>query len=642
MDVPMLWLLLLLLLSSSPVLAAGGTLSPPPHAPGCDVSLRLYNPHSDARTVAIRSESGTGLTIDPGQLAEIPGIPTPQLDLSGLVATWHVVGGDADLQLRADAIGALECGEPVRVLVAGTACRFGTAGALVEELAGATYRWTIEGGAILSGEGTASPVFSFGASSAAILRVEIAASGCTRIGTATIALRAPFEIVSLTSAPATANAPVSISWTYRDNESPRTQRLSIAGARVAVPLAARTYTFTPATAGAIEVALEASLIGGRRRAVAFPGPSVPSPSVCSSDQRSLLIDVRPACTLPEGSIAVSGPTSFCEGGSVTLTAPEGTSYEWNTGARSRSITVNSSGSYEVRVGNGAGCERLFGPVHVNETRRPAISLALSPSAIEAGGEATIMVTCQRCAGGSVTSARGPNSLTPNGGVFSGSGTFTFAFRDTQGAGTLAFTATGAPLPPCGQGAADQETLSIVAPAPQIASFTADSYIVGWGATTTLRFTIANAASWRLLSSRGNCKTPSTSTGSGSFTSTYGRCSFAGPDVITLEVTGTNGTVITRDLPQPIEGPAQLLSFTADSYTVPFFGTTTLRFTINYAASWRLLSSKGNGRTPSSGTDSGSLTSTYTRGNMAGADTITLEVTGKDGVVITQNLPQPIN
>jgi hypothetical protein len=607
------------------------------------VSLRLYNPHPDARTVAIRSDSDTGsLTIDPGQVVEIPSVTFPQFDLSGLVATWHIVGGEADLQLRADAIAALECGESVRVLVAGTACRFGTAGARVDEIAGATYRWSIEGGALLSGDGTPSATFSLGSAAAAVIRVEVATPACTRTGTATIALRAPFEIASLTSSPATAGSPLILTWTYRDNEPPRTQRLSIGGQAVPLPLADRAYTFTPTTEGFVEAVLNASRMGGRRRAVAFPGPPVPGASSCASDSRSLAIDVRPACALPQGSITASGPTTFCEGGSVTLTAPEGTSYEWSTGARSRAITAASSGAYSVVVANGLGCERSFGPVGVSEVRRPAISLSVSPSTIEVGGEVTLTVTCQRCAGGTLASSRGASSLTPNGGAFSGSGTFTFTFRDTQGPAAVPFTATGAPLPPCGQGAADQKTLSIIAPEPRIDSFTADSYIVGWFSTTTLRFAIANAASWRLLSSRGNCKTPSSGTGSGSFTSTYGRCSFAGPDVITLEVTGTNGAVITRDLPQPIEGPAQLLSFTADNYTVPFGGTTTLRFTINYAASWRLLSSKANGRTPSSGTTSGSLTSTYARGVAFGADTITLEVTGKDGVVLTKELPQPIN
>lgn len=52
-------------------------------------------------------------------------------------------------------------------------------------------------------------------------------------------------------------------------------------------------------------------------------------------------------------ITASGPTTFCQGGSVVLTAGSGnTSYQWNTGATTQSITVASSGTYIVNVYNG--------------------------------------------------------------------------------------------------------------------------------------------------------------------------------------------------------------------------------------------------------------------------------------------------
>jgi hypothetical protein len=54
-----------------------------------------------------------------------------------------------------------------------------------------------------------------------------------------------------------------------------------------------------------------------------------------------------------GFITASGPLSFCQGGSVTLTASPGTSYLWSNGATTQSITVTSSGTYNVTI-NGAG------------------------------------------------------------------------------------------------------------------------------------------------------------------------------------------------------------------------------------------------------------------------------------------------
>lgn len=49
----------------------------------------------------------------------------------------------------------------------------------------------------------------------------------------------------------------------------------------------------------------------------------------------------------------NGPLTFCQGQSVTLTAPNGVSWNWNTGANSQSITVTASGNYYVTVDNGS-------------------------------------------------------------------------------------------------------------------------------------------------------------------------------------------------------------------------------------------------------------------------------------------------
>lgn len=55
------------------------------------------------------------------------------------------------------------------------------------------------------------------------------------------------------------------------------------------------------------------------------------------------------------SISASGPVTFCEGGSVTLTASSGSSYLWSTGASTQSITVNTAGNYSVIVTDANGC-----------------------------------------------------------------------------------------------------------------------------------------------------------------------------------------------------------------------------------------------------------------------------------------------
>jgi hypothetical protein len=59
------------------------------------------------------------------------------------------------------------------------------------------------------------------------------------------------------------------------------------------------------------------------------------------------VTVNPLPSTP--SITAEGPTTFCSGGSVTLTSSIGNSYLWSNGANTQSINVASSGNYAVRV-----------------------------------------------------------------------------------------------------------------------------------------------------------------------------------------------------------------------------------------------------------------------------------------------------
>ncbi|MFN5224045.1 MAG: beta strand repeat-containing protein, partial [Bacteroidota bacterium] len=77
------------------------------------------------------------------------------------------------------------------------------------------------------------------------------------------------------------------------------------------------------------------------------------------------------------SITPNGPTTFCQGGSVTLTATAGASYLWSTGATIQSITVSNSGSYGVTVTNASGCTSIAAPVSVSVTPNVTASVSIS-------------------------------------------------------------------------------------------------------------------------------------------------------------------------------------------------------------------------------------------------------------------------
>ena len=72
--------------------------------------------------------------------------------------------------------------------------------------------------------------------------------------------------------------------------------------------------------------------------------------------------------LPVPFITAGGPLSFCEGGSVTLTAGAGNTFVWSNGATGRSITVTSTGKYSVHVKDENGCSgQATKEVTVNRT-----------------------------------------------------------------------------------------------------------------------------------------------------------------------------------------------------------------------------------------------------------------------------------
>ncbi|NRA11441.1 MAG: hypothetical protein HRT57_05765, partial [Crocinitomicaceae bacterium] len=76
-------------------------------------------------------------------------------------------------------------------------------------------------------------------------------------------------------------------------------------------------------------------------------------SDCVSTPVNASLSAPGAPTIP--TIATSGATTFCAGGSVTLTSSEATGNLWTTLETSQSIVVNSTGTYSVTYTDGGGC-----------------------------------------------------------------------------------------------------------------------------------------------------------------------------------------------------------------------------------------------------------------------------------------------
>jgi hypothetical protein len=96
-------------------------------------------------------------------------------------------------------------------------------------------------------------------------------------------------------------------------------------------------------------------------------------STCSVVSNTLNVTVASASTAPV--ITTSGPTTLCQGESVTLTSSYPTGNTWSNGATSQSIIVSQSGSYTVSHG---ACVVTSQPVNVTVSAVPSI-INLVPS-----------------------------------------------------------------------------------------------------------------------------------------------------------------------------------------------------------------------------------------------------------------------
>jgi hypothetical protein len=78
---------------------------------------------------------------------------------------------------------------------------------------------------------------------------------------------------------------------------------------------------------------------------------------------------------PSATVTPQSQTTFCQGGSVVLTANQGSSYLWSNGQNTQSITAASSGSYSVQVTNANGCVTNSQPTQVTVNPKPQVSIS---------------------------------------------------------------------------------------------------------------------------------------------------------------------------------------------------------------------------------------------------------------------------
>ena len=103
---------------------------------------------------------------------------------------------------------------------------------------------------------------------------------------------------------------------------------------------------------------------------------------CTANSNFIAVTVYTAAVT---SITPNGPTTFCNGGSVILSANAGTNYSWSTGANTQTVSVTSSGVYSVSVDDANGCGTGTSSVVVTVNPNP------NAPVVTAGGATSICI-----------------------------------------------------------------------------------------------------------------------------------------------------------------------------------------------------------------------------------------------------------
>ncbi len=168
---------------------------------------------------------------------------------------------------------------------------------------------------------------------------------------------------------------------------------------------------------------------------------------CSSTSAPISVTVNANPSAP--TVTPGGATTFCAGGSVTLTSSEGTGNVWSTAETTQTIMVNSTGSYSVTYTDGNGCSATSSPVSVTVNANPAAPTITPSGATTFCNGGSVNLTSDYGSGNVWSTTETTQTITVNS-----SGTYSVTYTDGNGCSATSSTTTVTvnPLPTVNAGA----------------------------------------------------------------------------------------------------------------------------------------------------------------------------------------------
>lgn len=296
--------------------------------------------------------------------------------------------------------------------------------------------------------------------------------------------------------------------------------------------------------------------------------------VATSNAITVTVNALPAAP----TISASGSTTFCNGGSVTLTSSQTTGIVWSDNSTAASVTTNASGTYDVTYTDGNGCSVTSASTTVTVNPNPtAPTISASGPTTFCTGDSVVLSSSQ------ATGNMWSTMATTQAITVMASGTYSVVYTDVNGCSATSNTTTtsvsNAPAPTVSVVGATAlcpgETVTLTASA-------GDTYLWSPNGETTQSITVSAAGTYYVTVTNSDpCN------GTGASASTVVTALAAPTASFTYNVpvvnqygftnTSVNGTIYAWDFGDASSSSAQNplhVYFTSGTYTVTLVVTGT--------------------------------------------------------------------